>query len=48
MKPASIRCTEESVPTPAGGVSSSQEWTKDGLVLKVSGTMREAETFWRK
>ena len=31
--------------TPAGGVSSSQEWTKDGLVLKVSGTMREAELF---
>ena len=31
--------------TPAEEVSSSQEWTKDGLVLKVSGTMREAELF---
>lgn len=31
--------------TPAEEVSSSQEWTKDGLVLKVAGTMREAELF---
>lgn len=31
--------------TPAEELSSSQEWTKDGLVLKVSGTMREAELF---
>lgn len=31
--------------TPAEQVSSEQEWTKDGLVLKVSGTMREAELF---
>lgn len=31
--------------TPAEQVSSKQEWTKNGLVLKVSGTMREAELF---
>ena len=31
--------------TPAEQVSSEQEWTKNGLVLKVSGTMREAELF---
>lgn len=31
--------------TPAEEVSSSQEWMKDGLVLKVSGIMREAELF---
>lgn len=31
--------------TPAEEVSSSQEWTEEGLKLKVSGTMREAELF---
>lgn len=31
--------------TPAENVSASEEWTKEGLALRVSGTMREAELF---
>ncbi len=31
--------------TPAEQVSSSQEWTDEGLVLRASGTMREAQLF---
>ena len=34
--------------TPAEQVYSKQEWTKHGLVMKVSGNMREAELFGEK